>query len=92
MGAWEMGHTNEISQSRAAADIVARQHVKTVRGMTAQEKLRKRDDECLDAINKRQLSRRANKEVSIGEYETGHGDDTIHTTSLVSLPEPSSVV
>ncbi|KAI8630373.1 hypothetical protein F5Y19DRAFT_484242 [Xylariaceae sp. FL1651] len=69
---------------RAAANVVARE-AHAIQGMTTEEAVRKRADECLSHIHaRRKLRARTAKTVSIGEYDVGTGDDTIETAGLAT--------
>ncbi|RYC59632.1 hypothetical protein CHU98_g6574 [Xylaria longipes] len=79
-----LGDTIQLPR-RAAANVAAREEFNAIRGMTKEEKMRKRADECLDHIKtRRQVYARAAKSIGIGEYDVGTGDDSIETSGLAS--------
>ncbi|KAI0188330.1 hypothetical protein EV127DRAFT_498015 [Xylaria flabelliformis] len=79
-----LGNTIQLPR-RAASEVVAREEANTIQGLTKDEILQKRADECLSHIKaRRELYARTGKTVATGEYDVGTGDDSIATAGLAT--------
>ncbi|GAW19202.1 hypothetical protein ANO14919_086860 [Xylariales sp. No.14919] len=69
---------------RAAAGVVTREEANAIRSMTREQKMQKRADDCLSAIENQKLRAREDKTIGIDDWNSGKGQDTLKTTGLAT--------
>ncbi|TGJ81607.1 hypothetical protein E0Z10_g7151 [Xylaria hypoxylon] len=69
---------------RADGGMLAREEAKPIRSLTREEKMQKRADDCLSAIQNKRLRARADKNINVDAWDHGKDQDTLTTTGLAT--------